>query len=227
MFNNIYFICLIATLITWFCVFIGSLVVLINKKVNLENDNITKITSGLLISTMFFALILPTLGTLNVFYMTLFFVIGTFFLYFIDKYLLVDDKKGIILLITMFLHNIPEGLIIGSSIASFGFKISIPVIMGIGFQNIPEGIFISLALLKKCKNIKKSILLSTLVGISEPIFAFVGALLSVRLSFVMPALLLFSSGSILYTSISELTDSKDLYFTFGFVLMMILELIFA
>ena len=107
--------------------------------------------------------------------------------------------------------------------------------IGIGVQNIPEGLAISLPLYEQTKSKKKAFLLGVGSGIVEPIFGIIGLLLAQYIIYFMPYALAFAAGTMIYVVIEELIPESNngafkKYGTWsaivGFVIMMILDLAF-
>jgi ZIP family zinc transporter len=162
-------------------------------------------------------------------------------LYGADK---INQKKGsnkennLILSIT--LHNIPEGMAIGVAFGAVSYNIGNATIMsaialaiGIGIQNFPEGSAISFPLYSLGYSKLKSFLIGSLSAIVEPIAAVFGALIVIKMQFILPLLLAFATGAMLYVIIVELipesmaNEKKELmalYTIFGFIIMMILDI---
>lgn len=104
--------------------------------------------------------------------------------------------------------------------------------IGIGLQNFPEGSAVSLPLKREGMSAKKSFLLGSLSGAVEPIAGFIGALLAMKIRIVLPFLLAFAAGAMIYVVVEELipesqtNEKKDLMAIFsiiGFITMMILD----
>ncbi len=151
-----------------------------------------------------------------------------------------EYQKGRKLFFAMTIHNIPEGLSVG---LAFGIALNnqemtsfiAPLLLafGIGIQNFPEGAASSFPLLEETKSSKKACLFGILSGSVEPIAALIGILLSSTLSNFMPFILSFGAGAMLYVIIDELVNNengmkkilRDLFFLFGFLLMMSLDLL--
>ena len=137
------------------------------------------------------------------------------------------------------LHNIPEGMAVGVAFGSLTYSLTgstlasaLTLAFGIGLQNFPEGSAISLPMKEQLGSKKKAFLFGTLSGLVEPIMACVGIWLSTSLSHLMPWFLSFSAGAMLFVVAEELLpDAKNSHpsnigswgFIFGFVLMMILD----
>lgn len=115
--------------------------------------------------------------------------------------------------------------------ATIGAAITLAI--GIGIQNFPEGSAISLPLLSNGVSAKKAFIIGSLSAIVEPISALIGALLVLKVKIILPYLLAFAAGAMLYVVIEEIipesqnTEKKDLMALItiiGFVLMMILDI---
>lgn len=136
----------------------------------------------------------------------------------------------------MTLHNIPEGMAVGVALgAAIASKTALlPAIMfavGIAIQNLPEGLATALPLHQHFGSTKKAFLLSFLSGITEPVFAIVGFFLALQISVIMPWLLSFAGGAMIFVVIEELTPELKsteshlgtISFCVGFLLMMLLD----
>lgn len=143
------------------------------------------------------------------------------------------------LVLAVTLHNIPEGMAVGvvfagiiSGNTTITISGAIALSIGIAIQNFPEGAIISLPLKAEGKSKNKAFLYGTLSGIVEPIGAILTILLASVITPTLPYLLAFAAGAMIYVVIEELIpDAKTgnhsnltvIGVTFGFVLMMILD----
>ena len=163
------------------------------------------------------------------------FLIGYLIIFYLSK---IENKSslykiGIISLISIIMHNIPEGIIV--FVSSYkNIKIGLKTVLAIIFHNIPEGILISIPLYYSNKsrgNVIKKVLLAS---ISEPI----GALLSLLLinrgidDKILSYILLFVSGimvSLCFNDIFKelLKYNNKKYILFGFELSIILIIILS
>lgn len=138
--------------------------------------------------------------------------------------------------IAMTIHNIPEGLAVGFAVGTAvatksAYLSAFMFTLGIALQNFPEGLATALPLQKFLQNRKKSFLLAFLSGVVEPIFAIIGYFLAVELTFLLPWLLSFSAGAMIFVIIEELMpelhETKNSFgsilFICGFIVMMILD----
>jgi ZIP family zinc transporter len=112
------------------------------------------------------------------------------------------------------------------------YSSAIALALGIGIQNFPEGAAISLPLRREGVKTGKSFIIGCLSGITEPIFGLLMVLIAGFIAPVMPWLLAFSAGAMLYVVVEELIPEAHLgehshYGTLsvmaGFVVMMILD----
>ena len=104
--------------------------------------------------------------------------------------------------------------------------------VGIGIQNFPEGSAVSLPLRREGMSRIKAFLFGNLSGIVEPIAAVFGALLVLKIQFLLPILLSFAGGAMIYVVVQELipesqtNEKKDLmalFTIFGFIVMMVFD----
>lgn len=231
---------------------LGSLTVLFNKKQNeLAQNLFLGFAGGVMLAASIFSLLIPSFT-----YSTLInishvlpavggIIIGSIFIMIFDIIISKKNKNNYRdkkLFLAMTLHNIPEGLSVG---LTFGLAIchfeNVTLIsglifaIGIGIQNFPEGAALSLPLFESTKSKKKAILLSSLSGSIEPLFALLGYFLATKVVYLMPWALCFGAGSMIYVIIDELivytSNSKEkrlinLSFIIGFLIMMILDLCF-
>lgn len=148
-------------------------------------------------------------------------------------------KKTTMLIFAVTLHNIPEGLSLGAVFAGMlsggsGLTVTaaLALSIGIAIQNFPEGAVISLPLNSAGASKGKAFLYGMLSGIVEPIAAGIMLLLASRMMPVLPYLLSFAAGAMLYVVVEELIPEASegehsnlgtIGFAVGFVLMMILD----
>jgi len=143
------------------------------------------------------------------------------------------------LIFSITLHNIPEGLAIGVAFGSLAYGLdgatlgaACMLAFGIGLQNFPEGTAVSVPLRREGFSRKKSFFYGQLSGIVEPISGVLGALLVMKIRNLLPFLLAFAAGAMIYVVVEELipesqsNKKKDLMALFtliGFSIMMILD----
>ena len=143
------------------------------------------------------------------------------------------------LVLAVTLHNIPEGMAVGVVFAGMlSQKTEITVAgafalsVGIAIQNFPEGAIISMPLKSEGTGKGKAFLYGMLSGAVEPVAAVITILLAGFITLVLPYLLSFAAGAMLYVVVEELIPEASegehsnigtIGFAAGFVLMMILD----
>lgn len=148
-------------------------------------------------------------------------------------------KQTTMLCLAVTLHNIPEGMAVGVVFAgllegSGGIAMSgaLALAIGIAIQNFPEGAIISMPLAGDGNGKGKAFLYGVLSGIVEPVAAAITILLAHFIVPVLPYLLAFAAGAMLYVVVEELIPdaSKEPHsnvgtigFAVGFALMMVLD----
>lgn len=243
---------LLAGLLTCLITGLGAGIVFFFKKVNNHIlSMMLSISGGIMLAASFFSLINPALDgakglNLNPWLtVSIGFILGGLFLILSDRLVArhtgeEGNKKRLILLVSsIVLHNIPEGLAIGVAFGSIKYGLdgvtlasAIMLAIGIGIQNFPEGAAISLPLRGAGYSRWKSFLIGALSGLVEPISSLVGALLVLKVRYTLPYLLAFAGGAMIFVVISEIipesqNTSKKNLMTFlallGFAIMMILD----
>ena len=152
-----------------------------------------------------------------------------------------DWHKTTLLVLAITLHNIPEGLAVGVMFggaaaglegATIGGALALAI--GIGIQNFPEGIAVSMPLRRQGISRLRSFWFGQLSAIVEPIAGVVGALAVLSIQPLMPYALAFAAGAMIYVVVEEVipetqrdrfTDIATLGFIGGFVLMMVLDVV--
>lgn len=148
-------------------------------------------------------------------------------------------SRTIMLIFAVTLHNIPEGLAVGLTFGLAGqhnayvsAASAATLALGMGLQNFPEGAAVSLPLKKEGLSNTKAFALGALSGIVEPIAGVAGVLLAGRLVNILPWLLSFAAGAMLYVVVEELipamhsekhSHAGTIGFMLGFLIMMILD----
>lgn len=148
-------------------------------------------------------------------------------------------KKTTMLVLAVTLHNIPEGMAVGvvfAGMLSQNTEITVAgafaLSVGIAIQNFPEGAIISMPLKSEDTGKGKAFLYGMLSGAVEPVAAVITILLAGFITPVLPYLLSFAAGAMLYVVVEELIPEASegehsnigtIGFAAGFVLMMILD----
>lgn len=251
---NCYNQALVASFGTFLMTVIGASIVLFFKRINKTLMEMTlALSAGIMLAAAIFSLLLPAieqaenLGLKVSLIVTLNMLVGSLLLIFGDKIsgILIKDKNSkfknvMLLVVSIVLHNIPEGLAIGSVFGSVLYGLdgatitqAISLSIGIGIQNLPEGIAIAVPLREIGLSRRKSFIIGSLTGIVEPIASIVGVFMVLKIKILLPHLLAFASGAMIFVIVEELipqalnSKKKNLmaYLSLvGFVIMMILEI---
>lgn len=242
---------------TFFCFIMtslgSSLVFLTNNKRSLVSKSLfLGIASGVMFAALIWSLIIPATesetGSLksNFILTVTGLILGALLIGLMDFFLPeqnIDnsDKQNRLLFISMTLHNIPEGIAVGLSIAvallshsSITLKGAMMLAIGVGIQNFPEGSAISIPFYQHGYSKKRAFTYGMLSGIVEPIFGVLAVFIVKPLLSLMPLILSFAAGSMMYVVIKELVpqshidakiDYGTLGFFVGFILMMSLDIL--
>lgn len=216
--------------------------------------------SGVMVAASVWSLLIPAIemshgeGVMQVIPTAVGFLLGMGFLLLIDEltpHLHVGSNRpeGLkarlsrtaMLALAVTIHNLPEGMAVGVVLAGslqgnagLSTSAAIAISLGIAIQNIPEGAIISMPMRSEGNSRWKSFLIGSLSGIVEPIGGLLIILLSAWFTPIMPYLLAFAAGAMLYVVIEELipeasqgthSNLSTIGFAIGFVLMMVLDIV--
>ena len=249
---------LIATIFTWSVTALGASLVFFFKKVNKNvMDAMLGFAAGVMIAAAFWSLLSPSIDmakSLNMNSWIIAFIgffSGGLLLFVGDKiFNYLDNKKpnksdskvkrSLMLILSITLHNIPEGLAVGVAFGSIAYNLEGATLisasllaLGIGLQNFPEGTAVSVPLRREGYSRKKAFFYGQLSGIVEPLSGVIGAFLVISIRYILPFLLAFAAGAMIYVVVEELipesqsNQKKDLMALFtliGFSAMMILDI---
>ncbi len=251
---------LIGLLIPFLGTTLGSAMVFFMK--NKINKKVEKLllgfASGVMIAASVWSLLIPaiemseTQGKIAWLPASIGFLLGIIFLLILDSvvphlHLNNDKPEGIkaklkkttMLVFAVTLHNIPEGMAVGVTFAgailgNSGITMAgaFALAIGIAIQNFPEGAIISMPLKEEGTSKSKAFLYGTLSGIVEPIGAILTILLTEIVVPILPYLLSFAAGAMIYVVVEELIPESQggehsnigtIGVAIGFVIMMILD----
>lgn len=155
----------------------------------------------------------------------------------------VKLSKNTMLLLAVTFHNIPEGMAVGAVYAGAIYGSSeitsasaLALAVGIAIQNFPEGAIISMPLRSEGMSRKKAFLCGAISGAAEPVGALLTILAAGFIIPVMPYLLSFAAGAMIYVVVEELIPEMSsgghsnigtIFFAIGFAVMMALDVCFA
>lgn len=250
-----------ASLFTWILTALGASLVFFFKKMNRGLlDGMLGFTGGVMVAASFWSLLAPGIamspgeGFIKVMPSAIGFGLGALFLYGLDKILphlhinfKENEKEGVkspwhrttLLVSAITMHNIPEGLAVGVLFGGVAAGIpeatiggAVALALGIGVQNFPEGIAVSMPLRRQGVSRFKSFWYGQLSAIVEPIAAVFGALAVTFFTPILPYALAFAAGAMIFVVVEEVipetqrdkyTDIATLGFICGFIVMMTLD----
>ena len=262
--DSLVLMALIATLGTWLVTALGAATVAFFKSPNQKALNLMLgFASGVMIAASFWSLLQPAIERAEAsadlpayFVVTLGFLFGALFMWGADKVVSFARRKAnniqgepnerlnriIMLVLSITLHNIPEGLAVGVAFGALKNAGAMPenlmgaitIAVGIGLQNFPEGAAVSVPLRREGYSRKKSFLLGQASGIVEPVAGVIGALLVVYVEVILPYALSFAAGAMILVAVHELipecqkNQRMQPYFAtmgivLGFAVMMLLD----
>ncbi len=203
-------------------------------------------SSGVMLAACIWSLLIPSMelaenrGTPAAVPAATGFLVGVVFFLMCDRLLLKHTRFGhsrtSLSIFAVAVHNLPEGMAVGAIYAeilcggpSVGLSAALALAIGIAVQNLPEGAIVSLPLYSEGHSKARSFLYGALSGAVEPL----GALLTILAAGIavplLPYLLGFAAGAMMYAVLEEFGDGAEalwiITFSCGFVLMMSLDVL--
>ncbi len=261
--QNPVLLALLATLTTWALTALGAAMVFFFKEINQRILNtMLGFAAGVMIAASFWSLLAPAIEMAQSsaipawLVAALGFLGGAAFLWMADKiipHMHINSKEGesegistklkrsILLVFSITLHNIPEGLAVGVAFGAAANGMhditilsAIAVAVGIGIQNFPEGAAVSIPLRREGLSRTKSFLYGQASGLVEPIAGVIGAALVMFVQPILPYALAFAAGAMIFVVVEELipeaqsgnhksTHLATMGCIIGFTVMMILD----
>ena len=249
----------LATTFTWGLTAFGASFVFFFKSMNrVVLDGMLGFTGGVMVAASFWSLLAPAIemshgdGFVKVIPAAVGFALGALFIFGLDKvlphmHINFKETEGIkspwqrttLLVLAITLHNIPEGLAVGvlfggvaAGIPEASIAGAVTLAIGIGIQNFPEGIAVSMPLRRMGMSRRKSFMYGQSSAIVEPIFGVIGAVAVTFFTPILPYALAFAAGAMIFVVVEEVipetqqdknTDIATLGFIGGFIVMMILD----
>ncbi|HAQ06238.1 MAG TPA: ZIP family metal transporter [Bacillus bacterium] len=190
--------------------------------------------SGIMMAATTFSLIPEALKPSNIYVLTAGMLLGTFVLNWINtktenldtedvKFLSGIDKKTLVIILAITLHNLPEGLSVGVSYGAGHENLGGIIAIAIGLQNAPEGFLVGIYLIHLKISKLKAFLIATFTGGVEIITGVIGYFLASEVEGLVPYGLSFAAGAMLFVIYKELIpeSQEDHYVkfpTYSFVL---------
>lgn len=255
----------IATCFTWAMTAAGASIVFTAKSVNRKLlDGMLGFAAGVMIAASYWSLLAPAIemsqgkGVPSWLPAVAGFLLGGIFLRVIDKILphlhigfRTEEAEGVktawqrstLLVLAITLHNIPEGLAVGVAFGALATGLpdvslgaAVALAVGIGIQNFPEGMAVSMPLRREGLSRVKSFWYGQLSAVVEPVAGVIGAAAVVIAQPILPYALSFAAGAMIFVVIEELvpeaqrggnTDVATMGGMIGFALMMLLDVAFS
>lgn len=231
----------------------------LRKQININLQRVfTGFAAGVMVAASVWSLLIPAMdmsegmGKFAFIPALVGFLLGILFLLFMDSvipHLHVGSKepegkksslgRTAMLMLAITIHNLPEGAACGAILAgvlsgegTVTMAGAITLSIGIAVQNFPEGAIISLPLRSEGHSRGKSFLLGALSGIVEPMGAILAIMLAGIVTPILPYLLAFAAGAMIYVVVEELIPEASegehsnlgtIAFAVGFALMMVLD----
>jgi len=249
----------LATLFTWALTALGASFVFFFKSLKRSFlDGMLGFTGGVMVAASFWSLLAPGIemspgeGFVKVMSAAIGFGLGALFIFALDKilphvHINFKESEGIktpwqrttLLVLAITLHNIPEGLAVGvlfggvaAGLPEASIAGAVALAIGIGIQNFPEGIAVSMPLRRQGLSRRKSFMYGQASALVEPVAAVVGALAVTFFTPILPYALAFAAGAMIFVVVEEVipetqqdkyTDIATLGFVGGFIVMMTLD----
>ena len=240
---------LVATIGTYLLTAIGTLPVLFFRSVPRRlMDAMMGFAGGVMVAAACWSLLVPAIASAGVFPAALGLLVGGALLYLGDRLLphlhpefpdetipegpKVAWRRSALLMTAMTLHNFPEGMAVGVSFGGGDTGAAIALAIGIGLQNVPEGLAIALPLRRGGMTRGRAFFWGQLSAAIEPVAGVVGAALVLVSSAFLPYGMAAAAGAMLYVVVEELIpetvrsgaiDVATLGFIVGFTVMMSLD----
>jgi ZIP family zinc transporter len=240
----------------------SAMVFLMRDQLNVKlQKTLSGFAAGVMVAASIWSLIMPSmemvedkLGRMQWLPAVIGFMVGIFFLLLLDVLIPhqhIDSevpegmssgsmRKTTMLVLAVVIHNVPEGMAVGVALAGAKYgndmtmAAAIALSIGIAIQNFPEGAIISMPLRAEGVGKAKSFRMGVWSGVVEPIAGFLTIVLSSILVPILPYLLSFAAGAMMYVVVEELvpeatgedenhTNLGTIGFAVGFCIMMILD----
>ncbi len=202
------------------------------------------ISAGIMLAATFFSLIIPSLEKANIYIVCIGVISGALFIEIISQLIPhehffkgregpdINLERIFLFMLAITIHNFPEGMSVGVGWALDDKMKSISLALGIGIQNIPEGASIALPLLAAGYSKWYCVFITFLSALVEPVGGFIGISFVSLFSGVLPFVLAFAGGCMLYVISGEMIPESHekgygkiatWWLISGFIIMMFLD----
>lgn len=226
----------------------------------LLQKTLTGFAAGVMVAASVWSLLIPSIemtgkeGIMSILPAIVGFMVGILFLLLLDniiphQHIDSDQSEGpkthlsrtAKLVFAITLHNVPEGMAVGVALAGamehnsyMPMAGALALSIGIAIQNFPEGAIVSMPLRSAGNSRTRSFVMGTLSGVVEPIGAILTIMLASFILPILPYLLAFAAGAMIYVVVEELipetqegkhSNMGTIGFAIGFMLMMALDVL--
>lgn len=198
----------------------GVLSVLFRKKVDKYLDFFMGLAGGIMLAIVVFDLMKEAIEMKGITVTVIMIFVGIIMGYLIKSMLNVpeDQKSSYMIFISILLHNLPEGIAIGSSYIATAY-LGITLALVIGIHNVPEGLATALSLTGTNMKTMKIILYTIIAGIPMGIGSFLGVYFGTRFSSLVGIFLSIAAGTMLYVVLEEIFPrTKYIFCIIGFLI---------
>lgn len=198
----------------------GIISVIFKKEVDKYLNLFMGLSGGIMLAVVVFDLMKESMNNMGVINTVIFTFLGVLITMYIKSKMNLsgDVRFGYLIFISILLHNLPEGLAIGSSFMSTE-KLGITLAIVIGLHNIPEGLAMALGLICSKMKVSKVILLTIVAGIPMGIGSFFGVYFGSLFSSLIGVFLATAAGTMMYVVLEEIfPKSRSIYCIIGFLL---------
>lgn len=247
---------LLAVLVTFGATAIGALPALLLKELNEKRrDFLLGMSGGVMLAATCFSLLLPAVERaeqrgfaplMSASLVALMLLAGAGLIHLVNEFTphehFYQGRQGVdakklkriwLFILAITIHNIPEGLAVGVTAGTGDQAIALPILIGIGFQDIPEGLVVALALIANGYLLKDAFFVALITGVVEALGAAAGYGFVHLTESVLPWTLAASGGMMLYVISHEMIPESHSrgnakYATgglmLGFALMLVLDI---
>jgi len=238
---------LVGSFISAMATVLGALPLFFITKLSEKWKDITiAFTAGIMVAATMFGLIPQSIEESNIWMMTLGLLTGIIVLDLLERnipHIDVEkgkgissfDNKSLLVIIALFIHNIPEGLSTGFSYASVNEALGPMIAIAIGAQNVPEGLILAVFLLNSKVTKAKAFLVVLVTGLVEVISAVIGYFTASYIDSLIGYGLAFAAGAMLFIVYKELIPETHSHgyervatysFVFGVLIMLYITTFF-
>lgn len=243
---------LIASCCTWGMTAAGAALVFCFQRVKQTAlDAMMSFSGGVMLAASFFSLLLPAVSMADMLQMNSALIVsagcilGGIFMMICDsicarKFEENASKRKTLLMLSVTLHNIPEGLAVGVAFGALCYGMQEEAIIsacmlavGIALQNLPEGLAVSAPFLRDGASKRRAFFIGQMSGAVEVLAALAGSMLILHVQSILPMLLAFAAGAMVHVAVFEMipeslkSNSKStMMFCLhaGFAVMMLLDI---